>query len=65
MGTVGESETFLHRIIDAVSFRVLPDRRNLITGLVDLYVEPTIYLHPANPEAPAVPVADGLAEGCR
>ncbi|MGJ3593233.1 ABC transporter ATP-binding protein [Stutzerimonas stutzeri] len=34
-GTVGESETYLHRLLDACLFRVLPIGDNVATGTVD------------------------------
>jgi len=34
-GTVGESETYLHRLLDACLFRVLPVGDNVATGTVD------------------------------
>ncbi|HBS80099.1 MAG TPA: ABC transporter ATP-binding protein, partial [Pseudomonas sp.] len=34
-GTVGESETYLHRLLDACLFRVLPIGDNMATGTVD------------------------------
>lgn len=41
-GVLGQSEgeeRYLHRILDAMMFRVLPDRKSRVTGRVDLSVE--------------------------
>lgn len=35
MGVVAGSETYLHRLLDACLFRVLPVSNNLTTGVVD------------------------------
>lgn len=35
-GDIGDGETVLHRIVDAVAFRVLPEAGNLSTEIVDL-----------------------------
>lgn len=35
VGVVGTEETYLHRVLDAYMFRVLPDDTNLSTGVVD------------------------------
>lgn len=43
-GVVGETvggETYLHRLIDAAMFRVLPDAENQSTGVVDFSCEPS------------------------
>ncbi|MOA26848.1 hypothetical protein D3C78_1476760 [compost metagenome] len=34
-GARGDSETYLHRLLDAYLFRVLPVSRNTATGIVD------------------------------
>lgn len=44
-GVVGElngSETYLHRLIDAVMFRVLSESDNLATGIMDFSVKPEL-----------------------
>ncbi|PXV57261.1 lipopolysaccharide transport system ATP-binding protein [Dyella jiangningensis] len=43
-GRVGEEETFLDRVIDAVLFRVLPDPGRLATGYVDFGVQSQLTL---------------------
>jgi lipopolysaccharide transport system ATP-binding protein len=35
VGLVGTEETYLHRVLDAYMFRVLPDEASLSTGVVD------------------------------
>ncbi|SEA43459.1 ABC transporter ATP-binding protein [Nitrosospira multiformis] len=35
MGIQANEETFLHRLLDIIVFRVLPDSRNVATGIVD------------------------------
>jgi lipopolysaccharide transport system ATP-binding protein len=42
VGTIGTEETYLHRILDAYMFRVLPVSNNISTGLVYLNVRPEI-----------------------
>lgn len=42
VGTVGESETYLHRLLDACLFRVLPLPRDMSTGTVDFKCIPVI-----------------------
>lgn len=42
VGTIGSEETYLHRILDAYMFRVLPITNNTSTGLVYLNVRPQI-----------------------
>jgi len=42
LGRVGEVETFLDRVVDAVVFRVLPDPGRLATGFVDFHVQPQV-----------------------
>jgi lipopolysaccharide transport system ATP-binding protein len=41
-GRVGEEETFLDRVVDAFTFRVLPDPGRLATGFVDFHVQPLV-----------------------
>lgn len=41
-GLVSEEETYLHRILDAVAFRVMPINENKSTGLVDFKCNPKI-----------------------
>jgi len=41
-GLVGEEETYLHRILDAAAFRVLPISENKATGLIDFKCTPKI-----------------------
>jgi lipopolysaccharide transport system ATP-binding protein len=40
LGATGESETYLHRLLDAYLFRVLPVADNTATGLVDFKCAP-------------------------
>lgn len=44
LGRVGEQETFLDRVLDAVLFRVSPDPGRLATGFVDFNVQPWVRL---------------------
>ncbi|MBD9599161.1 ABC transporter ATP-binding protein [Pseudomonas sp. PDM10] len=39
VGIVGTEETYLHRVLDACMFRVLPDEKSLATGVVDFRCE--------------------------
>ena len=48
----GAEDTFLHRILDACVFRVLPERETLVTGIVDFNCVPDITLV-SGPAAPA------------
>lgn len=41
-GMVGDRMTYLHRITDAIMFRVLPEQGLLGTGTVDFKIKPTI-----------------------
>ncbi|MCP1373423.1 ABC transporter ATP-binding protein [Dyella lutea] len=41
-GRVGEEETFLDRVVDAFTFRVLPDPGRLATGFIDFHVQPQV-----------------------
>lgn len=41
LGMVGEGETYLHRLMDAYLFRVLPVMNNLSTGIVDFNCKAT------------------------
>lgn len=34
--------SYLHRMVDALSFRVLPERANILTGIVDFKIKPTL-----------------------
>jgi lipopolysaccharide transport system ATP-binding protein len=36
VGSIGDSETYLHRLIDTVMFRVQPEEHLMVTGTVDL-----------------------------
>jgi len=42
LGRVGGEESYLHRVVDGLMFRVSADPRRLMTGLVDLSVEPEV-----------------------
>lgn len=42
LGDVNGNETYLHRLIDASMFRVLPDENNLATGFVDFACYPEV-----------------------
>lgn len=42
-GRVGEQESFLDRLVDAVAFRVSPDSRRITTGFVDFHVIPELH----------------------
>lgn len=42
LGRVADGEAFLHRVIDLLMFRVLPDPESLATGIADLGVEPEV-----------------------
>lgn len=44
VGEVGGAETYLHRLIDAAMFRVLPDGDNPSTGIVDFSCAPSFEL---------------------
>lgn len=50
----GEGETYLHRIVDAVIFRVLPEAESLHSCYVDLEFKPSVVLlpTPSGVEAP-------------
>ena len=41
-GSINQEETVLHRIVDAIVFRVLPVEDNLATEIVDFGFEPEI-----------------------
>ena len=41
-GLIGEEEAYLHRIIDAVMFRVMPEQERTTTGIVDFEANPHI-----------------------
>jgi len=40
LGRIGEEETYMDRLIDAVMFRVMPQPERLATGIVDFCVKP-------------------------
>jgi lipopolysaccharide transport system ATP-binding protein len=42
VGTKGEEEIFLHRVLDACMFRVLPDSTPSLTGFIDFACIPTV-----------------------
>lgn len=44
VGNIENSQTYLHRIIDAAMIRVEPTPKNTLTGIVDLLCEPTYQL---------------------
>lgn len=44
VGTEAEEETFLHRLLDAVMFRVLPNQDSLSTGVIHFNCTPDIIL---------------------
>jgi len=44
LGDMNGNETYLHRLVDAAMFRVLPDSENLTTGVVDFGCYPEIEL---------------------
>ena len=46
VGSVGEEESFLHRLLDACMFRVLPLDGNTSTGIVDFNGIPKIIVDP-------------------
>ncbi len=52
LGAEGAADTYLHRILDACVFRVLPERETLVTGTVDFNCIPEITLV-SGPAAPA------------
>lgn len=41
-GEIGGSMTFLHRLVDAAVFRVLPEKDLSITGIIDFDIKPNI-----------------------
>jgi lipopolysaccharide transport system ATP-binding protein len=41
-GTAGGDERYLHRIMDAVMFRVVDDGEPIAAGLVDLQIQPQV-----------------------
>lgn len=47
LGNVEGSVTYLHRLIDIAMFRVLPDTKNIATGIVDFACYPEIELQEA------------------
>lgn len=44
-GIAGQEETVLHRLVDAVVFRVAPVENNLATELIDFHCTPGIEIH--------------------
>jgi lipopolysaccharide transport system ATP-binding protein len=44
LGDVNGNETYLHRMVDAAVFKVLPDKENLMTGIIDFDCLPEIKL---------------------
>jgi lipopolysaccharide transport system ATP-binding protein len=44
-GAIGEEETVLHRIVDAVAFRVLPIERNFCTEIIDFGFVPEVTIN--------------------
>ena len=34
--------SYLHRLLDAVSFRVLPEKKSIMTGMIDFKIQPTL-----------------------
>ncbi|WP_239499423.1 ABC transporter ATP-binding protein [Pseudomonas putida] len=44
-GAVGQDETVLHRLIDAVAFRVLPIEQDLVTEIIDFGFSPRIVIN--------------------
>lgn len=42
IGSVDNSATYLHRVVDIALFRVLPETKNLTTGIVDFGCQPEI-----------------------
>jgi lipopolysaccharide transport system ATP-binding protein len=44
VGTEAEEETYLHRLLDAVMFRVLPNQDSLSTGIIHFNCTPDIIL---------------------
>ncbi|MCI0690409.1 ABC transporter ATP-binding protein [candidate division KSB1 bacterium] len=44
LGEIDGIETYLHRLIDALAFKVLPDKDNLTTGVIDFGCRPEIQL---------------------
>jgi lipopolysaccharide transport system ATP-binding protein len=45
MGEIGGTETYLHRLVDALAFRVQPDASRRHSGYVDFDVEAQASLH--------------------
>ncbi|MBL0318833.1 MAG: ABC transporter ATP-binding protein [Alphaproteobacteria bacterium] len=43
-GTIGQESTFLHRIVDAAAFKVLPEIDISPSGIVDFLIEPSFTL---------------------
>lgn len=51
VGTKNEEETFLHRLLDACMFRVLPCQNNISTGIVDFKCSPEVQILSENQTA--------------
>jgi len=51
VGITGEGETFLHRIADALAFRVLREHEGIVTGTIDLSADepPTVDIRSQSP----------------
>jgi lipopolysaccharide transport system ATP-binding protein len=45
---VADGETYLHRLVDAVMFRVKPEPESRVTGLVDFCISPAVVCTPAH-----------------
>ncbi len=43
LGTIDDEEIYLHRLIDALIFRVQPESQTIATGIADFLVEPATY----------------------
>lgn len=44
-GTGDGEETVLHRLVDAVAFRVAPPENNIATEVIDFHCEPSVKIH--------------------
>ncbi|WP_347912592.1 ABC transporter ATP-binding protein [Pseudomonas grandcourensis] len=44
-GALGQDETVLHRLIDAVAFRVLPIKQDIVTEIIDFGFSPRILIN--------------------
>ena len=45
-GEVAGVMSYLHRLLDAVSFRVLPEKASIMTGMVDFKIQPALAVNP-------------------